>query len=206
MNLSKTLSKRLSLIAVLTGLVLFSALLFSFTSKSSIQSGSAPIIANAAALYGQEKMDSGLLVRLIIPKINVDAAIEYVGLTSQGAMGVPAGPTDVAWFDLGPRPGENGSAVIAGHEGWKDNIQAVFDNLYKLQIGDKIYVEDENGSTTTFVVREMQTYGENQDFSDVFRSSDGKAHLNLITCAGAWNKAQKSYSNRLVVFTDKETE
>lgn len=204
MDLSKTLSRRTLIIAVLTGFAVFSILLFYFFSKSLIQNGSAPLTASAAALYEQEKVNSGLPIRLTIPKINVDAAVEYVGFTSDGAMGVPAGPTDVAWFDLGPRPGENGSAVIAGHEGWKDNIQAVFDNLYKLHIGDKIYVEDKNGSATTFVVRKMQTYGENQDFSDVFRSSDGKAHLNLITCEGTWNATQESYPNRLVVLTDKE--
>ena len=145
----------------------------------------------------------GLPIRLKIPRINVDAAVVYVGVTSQGAMDVPKGPTDVAWFDLGPRPGEIGSAVIAGHEGWKDGIPAVFDNLYALQKGDKISVIDEKGATTMFVVRELRTYGEHQDASDVFDSSDGKAHLNLITCEGIWNQLTKSYSNRIVVFTDK---
>jgi len=206
MNSSKILSRRTLLMAVLMGFAFFSALFFYFLSKSQIQNGSVPPTANATALYEQANVNSGLPVRLNIPKIDVDAAIEYVGLTSDGAMAVPTGPTDTAWFDLGPRPGDSGSAVIAGHEGWKDGIQAVFDNLYKLQKGDKIYVTDGQGIATAFVVREMRTYGGDQDFSDVFRSSDGTAHLNLITCAGVWNKAQKSYSDRLVVFTDKETE
>jgi LPXTG-site transpeptidase (sortase) family protein len=149
---------------------------------------------------------SGLPVRLAIPAINVDAAIEDVGLTPQGAMGVPTGPTSTAWFDLGPRPGENGSAVIAGHEGWKDDIAAVFDNLYQLKIGDKIYVGNNQNATTTFMVREIQTYGQNGDASDVFSSNDRKAHLNLITCEGTWNAAEKSYSSRLVVFADEESE
>jgi len=35
-------------------------------------------------------------------------------------------------------------------------------------------------------------------------SSDAKAHLNLITCEGVWDKVSKSYSKRLVVFTDRE--
>jgi LPXTG-site transpeptidase (sortase) family protein len=147
----------------------------------------------------------GLPTRLIIPEINVDAAIEYVGLTQQGAMAVPAGPTDAAWFDLGPRPGEDGSAVIAGHEGWKDGIWAIFDDLYKLRVGDKVYVENEENTTTTFVVSGIQTYDQNGDASDVFSSNDGKAHLNLITCEGTWNTAEKSYSDRLVVFTNMET-
>ena len=136
---------------------------------------------------------------------NLLSPISTKGLTTEGAMAVPAGPTSTAWFDLGPRPGESGSAVIAGHEGWKDGIAAVFDNLYKLQKGDKVYVEDEKGVTATFIVRGIQVYSQNGDAALVFGSNDGKAHLNLITCEGDWNAIQKSYSNRLVVFTDMET-
>jgi sortase A len=148
-------------------------------------------------------VNSGLPMRLKIPAINVDTAIEYLGLTSDGAMAVPEGPTDVAWFDLGPRPGESGSAVIAGHEGWKDGIAAAFDDLHKLQKGDKVYVEDETGAVTAFIVRAVGTYDENGNAAAVFSSDDGKAHLNLITCEGIWNAATKSYSDRLVVFTDE---
>lgn len=146
----------------------------------------------------------GLPIRLKIPNIGVDAAFEYVGVTRDGAMAVPKGPADVAWFKLGPRPGEKGSAVIAGHEGWSNGISAVFDDLNKLRKGDQITVEDEKGETTTFIVREIQTYDQNGDSSNVFGSSDGKVHLNLITCEGIWNAAQQSYANRLVVFADME--
>lgn len=143
-------------------------------------------------------------MRLKIPRIHVDASVEYVGLTPDGAMGVPTDPDTVAWFNLGPRPGETGSAVIDGHFGWKDGIPAVFDNVHKLHKGDMLSVEDKNGVTTTFVVRELRLYDQHENAVDVFSSSDGKAHLNLITCTGVWNKNQKSYSERLVVFTDKE--
>lgn len=153
-----------------------------------------------------EQISLGLPVRLKIPRINVDVAVEYVGVTPEGAMGVPKGPAEVAWYKLGPRPGETGSAVIAGHSGWKNNKPAVFDNLNKLQKGDKIYIEDKKGVVVTFVVREKRLYDPNADATDVFTSSDGKAHLNLVTCEGVWDKVSKSYSKRLVVFTDKETE
>lgn len=113
-------------------------------------------------------------------------------------------PANAAWFDLGPRPGQTGDAIIDGHFGWKDNIPAVFDNLSKLVPGDKIYVEDGIGSTMTFVVREVKIYGKNDDIAPVFNSSDSLAHLNLITCEGTWNAVEKSYSNRLVVFADKK--
>lgn len=142
-------------------------------------------------------------VRLKIPSISADIHIEYVGLTSDGAMDVPKDQTNGGWFFLGPRPGENGSAVIAGHYGWKNSKSSAFDNLYKLQEGDTLYVEDNKGESISFIVREIRSYNPEADASDVFNSDDGKSHLNLITCDGLWNKVFKSYSKRLVVFTDK---
>jgi sortase (surface protein transpeptidase) len=35
-------------------------------------------------------------------------------------VGVPVDQRNVAWFNLGPLPGENGSAVISGHYGLKN--------------------------------------------------------------------------------------
>lgn len=204
MNLSKTLSRRRLLLVTFAGFALCIALILYFILASPVQqSGSAPLRVNTPALYKQEEVSFGLPVRLKIPIINVDAAVEYVGLTPQGDMAVPKGPANAGWYNQGPRPGEKGSSVIDGHFGWVGGIPAVFDNLYKLQKGDNLYVQDEKGATTTFVVRESRNYDPKADASDVFRSNDGLAHLNLITCEGAWNAAQKSYSNRLVVFTDK---
>jgi len=151
-----------------------------------------------------EQSSVGLPVRLKISKINVNSSVGYVGVTSSGAMDVPKGPDTVAWFELGVRPGEIGSAVISGHYGWKNNIPAVFDNLSKLKKGDLITTEDEKGIVTNFVVQELKAYGENDNATNVFGSSDGLAHLNLITCEGIWDAKKKSYSGRLVVFANKQ--
>lgn len=183
------------LIIVFGGLTLFLA----FVSTAS-QVGPVPIaIANSESSTGY-----GLPVRVTIPKINADAVVEPVGITAEGLMDAPKGPAETGWFSLGIRPGEIGSAVIAGHSGWKNNIPAAFDELNKLKIGDSISVMDDNGTIITFIVRKIQTYDPNADASDVFSSNDGKAHLNLITCVGIWNKTQKSSSERLIVFSDKE--
>ena len=147
---------------------------------------------------------SGIPVHIKIPSINIDTAIEQVGIAPDGTMDVPKMPENTAWFDLGPRPGELGSAVIDGHSGYKDNKPAVFDNLNKLQKGDKIYVEDEFGVTNTFVVRELRSYDPKADASTIFGSNDNGIHLNLITCSGTWNETERTHSDRLVVFADKE--
>jgi len=201
----KKLSKlKLVFIILLTLSVYFISQNLTFFIKEQKVNNIIPIIDNTNVSYQQENLDFGLPVQIRIPKIGVDAIIEQVGITPQGEIGVPEGPTSVVWFNLGPYPGENGSSVITGHYGWKDGVVAVFDNLYKLQKGDKIYIEDDKGKTITFVMRESRRYDPEADASDVFISDDNKSHLNLITCEGVWNKEQKSYSKRLVVFTDRE--
>lgn len=148
---------------------------------------------------------SGLPIRLKIPKIKVDAAFESVGLTAQSAIGVPKNPVNAAWYNLGPRPGEAGNAVITGHYGpWKNGAKSVFNNLNKLRAGDKIYVEDDKGIVTAFIVRGMRSFGEKDDASSIFTANDSGSHLILITCEGVWNSKTKSYSKRLVIFADKE--
>jgi len=153
----------------------------------------------------QEQISPGLPVRLKIPKIKVNIALEQVGLTRGGAVGVPKGIANGAWFNLSVRPGDSGSAVITGHYGrWKDGSGSVFDNINKLRKGDKIYVEDEKGETITFIVRESRRFDPKADAVSVFNSNDEKSHLNLITCEGSWVNATKTYTKRLVVFADKE--
>ncbi|MEX2006604.1 MAG: class F sortase [Candidatus Saccharimonadales bacterium] len=196
------------LLVTLAGFAASAALTFHFILNRPIQSDSAVLKVPTASLHKPETVEEvsyGLPMRLKIPKINIDARLDNVGLTPQGDLDVPKGPANAAWYHLGVRPGQKGSSVIVGHFGYKNRIPAVFDNLHKLQEGDNLYVEDEKGATISFVVRESRKYEPNADASSVFLSNDGKAHLNLITCQGVWNETQKSYSTRLVVFADKET-
>ncbi len=51
----------------------------------------------------------GLPIRLKIPIIGVDSAIEDALITKDGRMDVPANSVNVAWFALGPVPGRVGS-------------------------------------------------------------------------------------------------
>lgn len=147
----------------------------------------------------------GLPVRLKIPTIGVDSAVEDAFITPEGKMDVPAGSKNVAWFALGPHPGEKGSAVIGGHFGIKDGVSFVFYDLDTLTIGDKIFIINDKGDTINFVVRRIQLFDRIADATIVFTSDDGLAHLNLITCEGIWNQTNGKYPKRLVVFTDKET-
>lgn len=148
----------------------------------------------------------GVPVHISIPSISVDAEIESVALAEDGSMDVPKDPMNAGWYELGPRPGDIGSAVIAGHLDWYDGQTGSFENLYKMKQGDEIIVRGEEGVEITFVVREIKMYDAEEDATDVFISTDGKAHLNLVTCDGVWNKNARQYSERLVVFAERVVE
>jgi len=185
-------------------IIIFSQTIFSLASALPNQvlysNTSAQAITSSTAL-GQAS--AGPPARLMIPAIRVNAIVEHVGITAEGAMATPKNSANVAWFNLGSIPGQKGGAVIAGHYGWENSMPAAFDNIAKLKRGDKVYVLDENELTSVFVVRDIRIYEERQSITGVFSSSDDKAHLNLITCAGGWDKAKNSYPDRLVVFTDR---
>ncbi|NDK19894.1 class F sortase [Candidatus Gracilibacteria bacterium] len=211
---NKTLSLKvfykIIVIGILFSVIIFLPTILGFSNKGLYATGNISVSKNtpnisSGKIIQNKQIFPGLPVRLKIPKISINTIIEQVGLTQEGAMDIPKGLNNVGWFDLGPRPGENGSAVIDGHYGvWKNGKGTIFNNLYKLRVGDKLFIEDENGKVITFVVRKTQIYKQDSNASEVFISNDGKAHLNLVTCQGIWNKKTKSYPNRLVIFSDKE--
>lgn len=143
-------------------------------------------------------------MNIIISKIKVNSAVESVGVTLGGNMDVPLNTNDVGWFNKGVVPGEIGSAVIDGHSGLSKKRPAVFDNLNKLKKGNIVTIKNEKGESINFVVQKTKVYNSNANTKEVFVSNDGKAHLNLITCAGSWNKKLGTHNKRLVVFTEKQ--
>jgi sortase (surface protein transpeptidase) len=152
-----------------------------------------------------EKLDAvtapGLPQTIRIPKINVDAKIESVGMDSRGRMDVPQDSDNTAWFSPGYRPGKNGSAVIDGHKDNADGSPSVFWDLTKLAPGDTIIVTDDAGHEFTFAVDRLEKYPDATfPIKEVFAAAD-VPQLNLITCNGTWDKNAKNYSDRLVVYS-----
>lgn len=115
-------------------------------------------------------------------------------------MSVPKEWMDVGWFDLGYRPGEKGSAVIAGHLD-STTDRAVFWDLHKLKAGDKVLLKDESGAKLTFQVMSSQPYPFDRAPLEKIFGPAGVPMLNLITCNGTFDRASKNYNQRLVVYT-----
>jgi LPXTG-site transpeptidase (sortase) family protein len=138
--------------------------------------------------------------RLAIPAIDIDTAIESVGLTPNGDMDVPKDSKQVAWFNPGPVPGSPGNSAISGHYDDKQG-PAVFYRLGKLRKGDKVIVTDANKVERVFTVMEVERYPYNKAPLARIFGMDFERDLNLITCAGAWNARTRNYSQRIVVYT-----
>lgn len=140
-------------------------------------------------------------VTIIIPKLNIQTAIEQVGLTETNNMDTPKNADNVGWYQYGSKPGEEGNAVIAGHYDTPTGKPAVFYTLKKLEEGDEVEVISENGVHSIFVVVEKSSIPYDVFPSEqVFVTRPGR-NLNLITCGGVWDIAKKTYTNRIVVYT-----
>lgn len=156
-------------------------------------------------ILGVETQDNSIEIPLFLiistPSVNINTIIQPLGVTPGGNMDVPDDITKVSWFNLGPRPGEKGNAIIAGHFNGPNDKEGVFASLNKLKAGDKLFVGGSKGTLITFKVTDSHIYDPGYA-EEVFSSSDNGAHLNLITCDGVWDGIKKSYSQRLVVFAD----
>lgn len=144
----------------------------------------------------------GIPQTIIIGKIGVEASVEQVGKDSEGKMDIPSNFHNTAWYRLGPKPGELGNAVIAGHLDTPTGAPSTFWSITTLDKGDRIEVVDQEGEKYTFSVTDIANYSYDQfPISEVFGPSD-KKRLNLITCGGTFNASTKNYSDRTVVFSE----
>lgn len=142
-------------------------------------------------------------IRLIIPAIKLDAAIEPVGVLANGDLETPAQHpwVDAGWYTAGPLPGTRGSAVIDGHLDRPGGLPAVFWDLNKLHAGDSVEVLLSSHKTERFHVMRLISYPPQQAPLQEIFGNGGGTYLNLITCAGYWIPAQQQTALRLVVYT-----
>ena len=65
---------------------------------------------------------------------------------------------NTAWYAPGPRPGQRGNAVIAGHVDYPGIGPVVFWTAQRSCAGDEIFVTDDQGVRRRFVVTAVEIY------------------------------------------------
>jgi hypothetical protein len=138
-------------------------------------------------------------VYLSIPVIGVHTRLIRLGLTAQGALQVPASTSVAGWYTGGPRPGQVGSAVIAGHI---DSYlgPGVFFRLRLLRPGDRVYVREAGGRLAVFRVYAERSYPKDRFPTQKVYGPAPDPELRLITCGGTFDPAIGSYLNNVVVY------
>lgn len=142
----------------------------------------------------------GTPVRIDINKLNVHTLVEPVGTDSKGNMDVPKDVNNVAWYNLGYYPGEAGNAVVADHLD-SANGPAIFAKLATLIPGDTITITTNTNKHYVYKVSGKAVYPYDKMPIDQVFGTSSMAQLNLITCSGTFIRTKKTYSNRIVVFS-----
>jgi len=142
-------------------------------------------------------------VAIDIPAIGVHSALQYLGLTAQHTLQVPApGPhyNEAAWYKYSSTPGSLGPAVILGHVDSEAQGPSVFFNLGDLRPGDKVLVTRADGLVAVFRVDGVRLYPKDQFPTLLVYGNTDYAALRLITCGGRFDHATGHYLDNLVVF------
>jgi sortase (surface protein transpeptidase) len=136
-------------------------------------------------------------VRVIIPAIGVQASVVPVGLIpGTNQIAVPSWQL-AGWYQLGPSPGDPGSAVIVGHVDYATH-RGVFWRLRDLKPDDTITIGYASRPARAFRVIGRQELPKQALPAQLF-SRQGPANLTLITCGGPFDPSTHHYLDNVVV-------
>jgi len=147
-------------------------------------------------------------LRLVIPKIGVDAPLEVQTVPANGAMPMPSGPEVVAWYDMSVyQPGQEhrigfgGNAILSGHVDYINYGPAVLWDLSELQPGDEVHVHLDDGTLYRYAVVWNERWPVTAiPWDRVFELNERDA-VTLLTCGGSWDGHE--YSDRRAVRAER---
>lgn len=145
---------------------------------------------------------AGPVVRLVIPRLQVNRAVVPVELRG-GGNGKPDWNTDVLFstpnrsdlvgqLAVSANPGEGGNIILVGHNynnGWYD-WEGVFVRLGSLQAGDTISLYSANGGEFHYIVEKVKKVPwQKRNLAELekhqkFLWPTGREQLTLVTCGG----------------------
>jgi hypothetical protein len=166
--------------------------------------GPVPPVATRPAVPATGRADPP--VRIRIPALGVDAAVEPVGVTSRGLMVIPERVERVGWYRFGPAPGaRSGSVVLAGHVDSARQGRGALFGLRSLGVGERIDLVTAGGRTASYRVTGRETIVKRRLPAERLFDRSGAPRLVLVTCGGPFDEATSSYRDNLVVAADPVT-
>lgn len=159
-----------------------------------------PAAVTVATSTGPYALERAFPIELRIPKLSIETEFEApLELAPDNSIEIPETYTKVGWYKLGAAPGELGTATVLGHV---DSFEgpAVFYDIGKLEKGDRIYIERDDGSEAEFEVEMSEEYSQDAFPTEKVYTHTPYPSLRLVTCTGTYDHATKRYSHNLVVY------
>lgn len=137
-----------------------------------------------------------------LPSIKAEGFVQKVGVDQNRQVAAPNNVHMAAWFVDTVLPGQKGLSIVDAHVSGP-NQPGIFKNLGKLRAGDTFTVEFGNGTLKKFKVFEKTTVPEAEAAALLFNQDPTiLSQLNLITCAGRYDKSARSYTDRTIVYAE----
>ena len=138
-------------------------------------------------------------VRLMVPAVGLEVALESVGVTADGQMEIPDDADRAGWYRHGPAPGDaKGSVVMAAHVDSKAGPGA-FLALTEVAEGDEVVVVLADGTRAAYRIVGGEQVAKTDLAVDELFSRDGDPVLRLVTCTGEWSPRMGQYTDNLVI-------
>lgn len=138
--------------------------------------------------------------RITIASAGITSLLQNVGVDQNQQIAVPNNIWFGGWFVDSARPGDAGLSIIDGHVNGTSSKNAIFSDLEKASIGDRVEVEFGDGEKRSFEITTSQQVAV-EDAASILFSQDPTIsnQLNLITCIGIYNEAARTFDQRLIV-------
>lgn len=138
-------------------------------------------------------------VQVRLPDLDIDVAVDPVGVGEGGQMEIPADAMRAGWYRYGPAPGQAGAAVVAAHAGSLLTPRGPFFDLRDAEPGMAVEITLADASTAVFEVVEVEEHGKDGLDLEPYFDRSGEARLVLITCGGVWDEQAQSYLSNIIV-------
>ncbi|WP_246281007.1 class F sortase [Cellulomonas humilata] len=139
-------------------------------------------------------------VRLVVPDVGIDMAVDPVGVRDDGEMEIPEDADRAGWYRFGPAPADpTGATVVAAHV---DSVQTgigQFARLLEVAVGAGITVTSADGGVREYRVVGVERIAKEGAPVDQWFDRSGAPRLVLVTCGGTFRRDIGHYTDNVVV-------
>jgi len=141
--------------------------------------------------------------RMRIPALSADAEIIDTGFDETETMEIADSAHLISWLREGAIPGNDGSAILGGHNRWKGEIGQLI-NLDSLEVGDAMEIDYFDGTTLTFYCESVFVYALATAPAAHIMDGGGEARVTVITCKDPYNPSTGTSDYRIIAVFKKE--